>query len=210
MEIVSTNRASPVTLSWKGRDLTTGIFKRPQEKGIFLKKAGVLGDTVGNPDVHGGRYKACYLFPAETYPYWKEQYPQLDWQYGMFGENLSVAGLEERHLTVGTEFRVGEALLRITTPREPCFKLGIRFQDQQIIEKFIAFGRPGTYAEVIREGFVRAGDPFELVAQAADLSVADYFQLLYSHTKDPEKVARALEWPFHSDKTRKMLRRWLP
>ncbi len=209
MEIVSTNRATPVVLNWKGRDITTGIFKMPQNEGICLKTGGVSGDTVGNPGVHGGRYKACYLFAADTYPHWQDSYPKLDWKYGMFGENLSVEGLDERELRVGTELRAGEALLRITSPREPCFKLGLRFQDQSIIEKFIAYGRPGAYAEVVREGTVRPGDRLELVSQPDDLSVADFYRLLYGEQKDPEMLERALEWHFLSDQTRQMLRRWL-
>ncbi len=209
MEIVSTNRAAPVTLSWKGRDLTTGIFKMPHQEGIYLEKGGVSGDTVGNPDVHGGHYKACYLFAVESYPFWEGLYPQLDWQYGMFGENLSVAGLDERHLSVGTELVVGEALLRITSPREPCFKLGLRFQDQAVIEKFIAHGRPGAYAEVLREGWVRPGDILETVTRPDDLSIAEYFKLLFEEPKDPKKVARAMQWHFLSENTRQKFGRWM-
>jgi len=120
MKIISTNRATPVTIAWKGGEQTTGIFKRPRAEGIFLKPEGVQGDTVGNPEVHGGRYKACYLFAAETYAHWQGQYPGLAWEYGMFGENLSVTGLDEGRLTIGSVFRLGDARIRITTPREPC------------------------------------------------------------------------------------------
>lgn len=210
MRILSTNRAAPVTIAWKGSEQTTGIFKRPQADGIFLTPAGVEGDTVGNPEVHGGRYKACYLFPAETYAYWQEKYPGLAWEYGIFGENLTVAGLEEGRLRVGSTYRIGEVRLRITTPREPCFKLGIRFGDQGIIDEFIAHGRPGAYAEVLEGGWVRPGDELVPDGPAGNaMSVADYFGLLYDPVKDPALLTEALGWPFLSEKTRSMLQRWL-
>ena len=210
MKILSTNRATPVAIAWKGSEQTTGIYKRPQAGGIFLNPEGVQGDTVGNPEVHGGRYKACYLFAADAYPYWQQRYPGLAWEYGMFGENLSVAGLDEARLTIGSVFRVGDARIRITTPREPCFKLGIRFKDQGIIEEFIAHGRPGAYAEVLGAGWVRPGDTLEPEAPVAKaMSVADYFGLLYAEQKDARLLAEALQWPYLSDKTRAMLNRWL-
>ena len=210
MKIVSTNKATPVSLPWKGSEHTTGIFKRPRAEGIFLGPEGVQEDTVGNPDVHGGRYKACYLFSADTYAYWQGRYPGLDWGYGMFGENLSVEGLDETRLIVGAEFRIGEARIRITTPREPCFKLGIRFGDQGIIEQFVAYGRPGAYAEVVQAGWVRPGDAVEPVGPGTDaMSIATYFRLLYADSKDAALLDEALRWPFHSEKTRAMLSRWL-
>ena len=128
----------------------------------------------------------------------------------MFGENLSVTGLDEARLTIGSVFRVGDARIRITTPREPCFKLGIRFKDQGIIEEFIAHGRPGAYAEVLGAGWVRPGDTLEPEAPVAKaMSVADYFGLLYAEQKDTRLLAEALQWPYLSDKTRAMLNRWL-
>ena len=171
---------------------------------------GVDGDTIGNREVHGGRYKACYLFAADTYSHWQARYPGLDWEYGMFGENLSVEGLDETRLAIGSIFRVGDARIRITTPREPCFKLGIRFGDQEIIAQFIAHARPGAYAEVLEAGWVRPGDALQPEGPADPaMSVADYFTLLYADQKDARLLAEALQWPFLSEKTRNMLQRWL-
>ncbi|MBC2839168.1 MOSC domain-containing protein [Robiginitalea sp. SC105] len=210
MEILSTNTANLVTIRWKGREQQTGIYKKPREEGIFLDRAGIREDRIGNPEVHGGELKACYLFAGEEYPYWKQLYPLPDWGFGMFGENLTIRGLEEKNLRMGAVYRLGGAVIRITTPREPCFKLGIRFRDQGIIEKFIDRGRPGAYGEVLEPGRVRPRDPFLLIdsdEKAPD--IAAYYRLLYSEEKDQRLLTRALETEVLPEKSRKQLMRWL-
>ncbi len=209
MRVVSTNLARPVRIRWKGRDQETGIYKKPQPGGIPLERDGVKGDTIGNPEVHGGQFKACYLFPVDTYPYWKDRYPHLDWDYGMFGENLSMEGLIEADLVMGAVYRLGETRLRLTIPREPCYKLGIRFGDQGIIERFVAHARPGVYVEVLEEGLVSPGMVAEQESVPEDgLKVGDYFKLLFNPVKNPEHLQKALDLPFLNDKTRNKLLRW--
>jgi MOSC domain-containing protein YiiM len=93
MRVVSTNIAEPRTIQWQGRDVLTGIYKEPTNQPISLDIENVVGDEVSDRRVHGGIFKACYLFASDDYPYWKNLYPTLDWNWGMFGENLSVQGL---------------------------------------------------------------------------------------------------------------------
>lgn len=210
MKIISTNLSNPVTIHWNGRELVTGIFKKPQPKGIFLSAEGVRGDTIGNPSVHGDICKAGYLFPLEQYPYWKERYPDLEWDYGMFGENITVEGLDETTLWMGSCYRIGEALVRITTPREPCFKLGIRFGDQGIIDKFIRQGHPGTYVEVLEEGWVNPGDSMVLqVAPGPGISIRQFYNLLYARSKDKDLINKALSLSWLPDEKKEKLSRWL-
>lgn len=211
MKVVSTNRSEPVTITWKGKKQTTGIFKKPQSEGIYLTAEGVRADTIGNRDVHGDQYKACYLFDSEEYPFWKSLYPSLNWGYGMFGENLSVQGLVEEDLYMGALYQLGEARVRITIPREPCFKLGIRFNDQGIIERFIGRNRPGTYVEVLEEGWVRPGDELQAVEIPENaLSIHDYFHLLFGPEKNPKHLQKALELPFVGTRKKQQFLRWSP
>ena len=210
MKIASTNIASPVQLSWNGKQHLSGIYKKAQSEGIFLQPEGVAGDTIGNPRVHGDRQKAVYLFSTDTYGYWKKQYPGLDWSYGMFGENLSIEGLDEKGLIMGSEYRLGKAHIRITTPREPCFKLGIRFGDQEIIDRFVAYGRPGSYAEVLQGGPVQAGDTLRLESQPENgVSIADFFSLWYGKEKDQDLLLRTLKLDWLSASKRKKLMGWV-
>ena len=210
MKVISTNLAKPVTIQWKGRSMQTGIFKVPQAKGILLTPRGVQGDTIGNPKVHGDWAKACYLFDFGDYPHWQSQYPDLNWEYGMFGENISLTGLDEGELLIGAVYRAGKALLQITAPREPCFKLGVRFGDQKIIDRFIAREKPGTYAAVLEEGWLKPGDHLTLEdVPETSMSIREFHTLLYTPEKDAEQLHKALSLPVLSDGKGKLFRRWL-
>lgn len=210
MKIVSTNIAKPVTIRWNNEDRITGIYKTPLTDGIYLGPEGVTGDTIGNPKVHGGAQKAAYLFSEDLYSFWKERYPSLNWEFGMFGENLTVEGLDETKLFIGSLYRIGDAIVRITTPREPCFKLGLRFEDQGIIDAFIKHGRPGTYISVVEPGFVEKGDPMELLELAEEeISISEYFKLLYAPEKDRELIENVLKLPWISGEKKNQFQKWI-
>lgn len=194
MRIISTNIAQPKILEWKGRSQKTGIFKKAVDDPIYLEKEQVRGDEISNRKVHGGVYKACYLFSADHYDYWKSLYPQLKWEYGMFGENLTVEGLDETKIYIGDIFKIGEAVIQITQPREPCSTFGAKFGDQGVLKQFIEYGRPGTYCRVLEEGFVQTDDELELIESATnDLSVVDLFKLIFDKSKNSAHLELALK-----------------
>jgi MOSC domain-containing protein YiiM len=194
LKITSTNIAKPTTIIWNGKEVTTGIYKIPTNQPIFLGKEDVKGDEVSDRNVHGGEFKACYLFSEDYYHYWKNLYPHLDWNYGMFGENLTVSGLDETTLAIGSIYKVGNALVQITQPREPCFKFAYKFGSQEVLKQFIDHGRPGTYVSVLREGVVKTGDTFELVEQAPkSVTIYEFFKLLFAKEKDKKLIERVLQ-----------------
>lgn len=209
MKIISTNSAQPTRILWKGKSQITGIYKNPIPEGILLTADGVQGDTIGNPKVHGDAQKAAYLFSLDEYAFWQSQYPALEWGHGMFGENLTVEQLDETCLIMGSTYQIGEAQVRITTPREPCFKLGIRFADQGIIQKFISRGCPGSYVSVVKPGWIRPGDKLELLeSPQGSPSIAQFYRMWYAPSKDPEILEKALSLPWLSQEKRKQLLRW--
>ena len=110
MKIISTNIAQPKTVIWKNKEVTTGIFKEPVEDTITLGVEDVEGDNVIDRRYHGGEDKACYLYSADHYPFWKEKYSGLDWKYGMFGENLTVEGLQETRIRIGNTYQLGSVV----------------------------------------------------------------------------------------------------
>ncbi len=193
MQIISTNIGNPTPIQWNGQQTTTGIFKFPVNEPLLLEEEAVAKDTVSDRKVHGGVFKACYLFSADHYPYWKERYPALEWNWGMFGENLTVEGLDEAKIRIGNIYKVGSALVQVTQPREPCFKLGIKFGTQEILREFIDHGFPGTYVRILEVGEVNTGDTLELVEESENaLTVQQFYKLLFSRTKDIDLVKLAI------------------
>lgn len=193
MKIISTNISRPKTVLWKTVKVTTGIYKEPTNLPIFLAKEDVRDDHVNDRNVHGGIDKACYLFSVDYYGYWKQEYPDLDWQYGMFGENLTIEGMNEETIHLGDIYKLGEAVVRVAQPRQPCFKLGIKFQDQSVLKKFIQHNHPGFYVHVLHEGNVKPGDILILTKKAKiPVSISAVFNLFYQKEKDRSLMKKVL------------------
>ena len=189
MQIISTNIAKPTTFIWNGKEETTGIFKKPTDQPIYLTKNDVVNDEVSDRLHHGGFYKACYIFSAEQYPYWKSLYPELDWGWGMFGENLTVADFDENDVFLGDIYKVGEATVQVSQYREPCYKFGYKFGSQRVIKQFIEHGFGGTYLSILEEGHVAVNDKYTLLERTQHkLSVASLFHLVYAKEKEQELV----------------------
>jgi MOSC domain-containing protein YiiM len=148
----------------------------PISGSIEVRKLGLVGDAQADTTVHGGPTKAVYAYPAEHYDYWiKELGDRLGW--GMFGENLTTKGYTETELHVGDVLRIGSAELTITQPRFPCFKLGIRFQDMEMVKRFQASGRCGFYLSVRREGKIKIGDSIQLISRfESNPTIAEMFK----------------------------------
>ena len=185
MKIVSLNAGVPRTVLYKGRTVKTAIFKAPVTGTARIRRHNLDGDAQADLDVHGGPSKAVYGYPSEHYDFWRSELAGLDLPWGMFGENLTTEGLSEEALGVGDTFRVGTAVLRVTEPRVPCFKLALRFDREDMVKRFLQSGRSGFYFAVVEEGDVAAGAPVEKVARDPEgISIADLARLYRS--KDPE------------------------
>jgi MOSC domain-containing protein YiiM len=165
MNMISLNVGLPREVIWHGRSVTTGIYKEPAEGRVRLRKLNLDGDRQADLTVHGGEYKAVYCYPAEHYEYWKNELPGRELPMGMFGENFTVQGLLEEDVHLGDRFRVGSAEVVVTQPRLPCYKLGVRFDSDDMVKRFLASGRGGFYLAVTREGEVGAGDEITVISR---------------------------------------------
>ncbi|MBK6282320.1 MAG: MOSC domain-containing protein [Draconibacterium sp.] len=209
MKIISTNIGKSRVINWKGKEVETGIFKFPVDEPVFLGTEDVENDNVIDRRYHGGVDKACYLYSADHYKYWQNLYPNLEMPWGIFGENLTVEGLHEAEVNIGDIFKIGEAVVQATQPRQPCFKLEFRFNDVQIIRQFIDSGFAGVYVRVIEKGNVKAGDSMVLIERKDSLSIQKIYELIYTDKLQKEAVLKAVNDPFITASCRRdLLKRW--
>jgi len=165
MKLISVNTGLPREVIWHGIHVTTGIFKEPVEGRVAVSKLNLDGDRQADLTVHGGKDKAVYCYPVDHYDYWTRELPGRQLPMGMFGENFTTDGLIEDSVHIGDQFSVGSAEVIVTQPRLPCYKLGVRFQADDMVKRFLASGRTGFYLAVTQEGEVGVGDEIELIAQ---------------------------------------------
>ena len=176
MKVLSLNIGAKRIVIWRGKTVETGIFKTAVNGPLFLGKEDVDKDIVVDRRVHGGIDKAVYGFSFEHYEYFKNLHPKLDWQFVMLGENLTFSKLNEDEINVGDIYRLGETTLQASKPRQPCFKLGIRFESPMIIKQFWNTTKSGVYFKVLKTGFVKVGDDLILIEKSHDTpSIAEVF-----------------------------------
>jgi MOSC domain-containing protein YiiM len=196
MKLISVNVGLPREVLYKGRTVTTGIFKEPVTGRIRLRMLNLDGDRQADLSVHGGPSKAVYAYPSEHYESWRAELAGRDLSWGMFGENFTTEGLREEGVRIGDRFRIGSAELIVTEPRLPCYKLGVKFGREDIIKRFLLSGRTGFYFAVLREGEVGAGDRIEWMSRDPyEVAVPDitrlYLNQKYSRA-DVETANRAV------------------
>jgi MOSC domain-containing protein YiiM len=190
MKIFSVNVGTPREVNSHAGPVTTGIFKHPVEGRINVRRLNLDGDRQADLTVHGGPYKAVYCYPHEHYAYWKKALPNRDLPIAVFGENFTTEGLLETDVHLGDEFAVGSAEVVVTQPRLPCYKLGIRFDDDLMVKRFLASGRSGFYVAVKKSGDVGSGDEIRILARDPEaVSIAAFNRLYAAKHHDPNDVA---------------------
>lgn len=162
--IASVNVGRPRTVQWRGRSVTTSIWKEPVDGRVAVRGVNVAGDDQADRKVHGGPDKAVYAYAAEDLDWWAAQLDRAA-PPGLMGENLTTRGVEVTGAVIGEVWRVGSAHLEVAQPRFPCHKLGIRMGDAGFPGRFEAALRPGAYLRILREGHLAAGDAVEVLTR---------------------------------------------
>ena len=192
--VLSVNVGLPRAVTWRGKTITTGIYKQPVSGRVRIRPLNLEGDRQADLRVHGGPDKAVYAYPSESYELWSRERPDLDFGPGRFGENLTTQGILDDDVAVGDRFRVGTAELIVTQPRLPCFKLGIKMGSDEFVTEFLERGLYGFYLAVLREGEVEAGDPIvELDRDPHRFGVTEVARLYLDGRDDAEGMRRAVE-----------------
>ena len=194
MKLVSVNVGLPQEVIWKGKTVTTGIFKEPVEERVKVRFLNLDGDRQADLTVHGGLDKAIYVYPVEHYEYWRGELPEMELPWGMFGENLTTVGLLEDSVNIGDRFRIGTAEVMVTQPRMPCYKLGIKFGRANMVKQFLDSRLTGFYFSVLQEGEVGVGDAMELISRDENnVTVADITRLYVRQRDDLQMLHRAVQ-----------------
>jgi MOSC domain-containing protein YiiM len=165
--VISVNIGLPRDVEWNLQRVATAIFKEPISGRVTARRLGLDGDKQADLTAHGGLEKALYAYPSEHYDHWKTELGRAVMPWGMFGENLTTQGLLEDAVRLGDEFRMGNAQVRVTQPRFPCYKLGIKFGTVEMVKRFQVSSRSGFYLSVLKEGEIGPGDNIELIRSDA-------------------------------------------
>jgi MOSC domain-containing protein YiiM len=195
MNLISVNIGQKRIQQRKNFIETTGIYKFPVHEAVEIKRLGMEQDVICDKKSHGGPDQAVYLYGAADYKWWSKELGR-EIAPGTFGDNLTISELESARFNVGDTLHIGEVILQVTAPRIPCGTFATRMDDPQWIKKFRRAERPGLYCRVLREGFVKAGDPVSFERYPGEtISIVDMFRDYYDKNKSEETLRRHLNAP---------------
>jgi MOSC domain-containing protein YiiM len=205
--IISVNVGAPQVVEFRGHTVSTGIYKSPVKGPVRVEGVNLIGDRQADLRVHGGIHKAVYAYAAEDYEWWSGQLGRTLLP-GTFGDNLTTEGINLGDAVVGQRWRINDAVLEISEPRMPCYKLGIRMDDPEFPTEFSAADRPGSYLRIIEEGSLAAGDGIEVGPPPSHgLTVADIARI---YDRDQHEAGRLIEAAELSEPWKRWARRFAP
>ena len=193
MKILSINTSPPKKINFKNKIVNTSIFKEPKNDELSVTKNGLEGDRQADLLAHGGVDKAIYAYSYKHYEYWGN-FLRKDFseEYGLVGENLTIDDFDEKNIFIGDEFRISKAILKVTQPRIPCYKISIKMNEKNFMKYFIEHNYLGIYMKVINDGIIKKGDEIELTYREPNsMTVYDISMLLFADN-NVEKMKKAV------------------
>ena len=210
-QLKSLNVGKPISVDYKGKELETGIYKHPIQGNVFIGKDYIDGDGQADLVNHGGCDKAVCVYPFEHYPYW-ESHLGKSLDYAAFGENLTVTGMLEAEVCIGDIFQIGEAILQVSQPRYPCFKLSQKHGAADLPAQVLKTGFSGFYFRVLQTGYINSNSTIrKLESHPAQVRVLEILQMLARGHKgiDPETLQRMAELDVLATVIRERFQGWL-
>ncbi len=197
--VLSVNVGGVRKFEYRGHPAESAIWKSPVSGRIAARGVNLEGDRQADREAHGGPDKAVYAYAVEDERWWEREIG-LSLSCGAFGENLTTERIEVNDALVGERWRIGSAVFEVSEPRIPCWRLGVRMNDEMFPRRFSKAMRPGSYLRIVVEGDVGAGDEISVVERPHhDLTIRDVFRI---YTRDRHEVARLLVIPQLSDSWR--------
>jgi len=194
VQVVSVNAGSAELMQIGARTVSTGIRKRPVERG-YAGTLGLEGDVVADEKHHGGPDQALYLYSFEDYAWWAGELGNAP-EPGTFGENLTLSSFGSGEVRIGDRFRAGQALVEVTAPRIPCAVFATRMGEPNWVKRFAEARRPGLYVRVLEPGEIAAGDPVERLGGGdGHPTLVELMDAWYDPEPDAELLERVLAAP---------------
>jgi MOSC domain-containing protein YiiM len=204
--VVSVNVGTAREFDYAGRPARSAIWKSPVRGRVAVRGENLEGDEQADRKAHGGPDKAVYAYALEDLHWWEQQIGR-SLEYGTFGENLTIEAIPVNDALVGERWEIGTAVLEVSEPRIPCWRLGVRMNDKLFPRRFSEAMRPGPYLRIVVEGHVDAGDEIRVVERPDhDLTIRDVFRI---YTRDRAEIGRLLAVPQMSDGWRSWARELL-
>jgi ferredoxin-NADP reductase/MOSC domain-containing protein YiiM/ferredoxin len=194
--LISVNVGLPSDVEWQGKIVRTAVWKQSVPARVMARRLNLDGDGQGDLAGHGGEHRAVMVYQLGSYRYWETFLERHDFEYGQFGENLTVDGLPDDEVCIGDRYRIGGALFEVTQPRVTCYRVGMRMNNPQMAALLVSHRRPGFYFRVIEEGEIEAGDEIVKIADGPErISVSEIDGLLYLPGHPKDQLERALRIP---------------
>jgi MOSC domain-containing protein YiiM len=199
-KVLSVNVGRPREFEYNGRPAKSAIWKSPVAGRVRARGVNLDGDDQADRKAHGGFDKAVYAYALEDVRWWERELGR-SLQYGEFGENLTTEGIAANDALVGERWAIGTAVLEVSEPRVPCWRLGVRMDDQMFVRRFTEALRPGAYLRIIGEGDLGAGDEIRVIHRPDHgLTIRDVFRI---YTRDRDEVERIIATRQISDSWKK-------
>jgi MOSC domain-containing protein YiiM len=209
--LASLNISLPKKIKINGgnKEILTGFFKKPVSKRIFLDELGFCGDGIGDSRIHGGNDLAICGYFIDHYQFWQEVFGK-EMKPGAFGENLSIAGINEKQINIGDNFQLGEAIIEVSQPRQPCHKLNKFFDHQEMACKVQKMGYTGCYFRVKKTGWVEPDAALVRIQEGSGkISVEMVNVLMFKKKKNPDLLNKVVSLHELSEDWRKKFRKRL-
>ncbi|WP_106769808.1 MOSC domain-containing protein [Paenibacillus faecalis] len=192
-EILSINIGKPIQVQFKNKEISTGIFKTPTNDPLFLSWLKFEGDGQADLVHHGGREKAVCVYSFDHYSYWEKEL-QKTLEYGAFGENVTIRGMVETEVCIGDIFKLGEAVVQISQPRQPCYKLSVKYDKPDMPLRVQETGYTGFYFRVLEQGMVSRSDRLiKLDSHSKAVSVSYANHIMHRDKNNIEGIQKILE-----------------
>lgn len=205
IDYISTGKIQAVTFD-NNKSKKTAIFKEPITKPTFLTKVGFKEDEQQYKG-HGGLEKAVCLYAKDNYAFWNDIINKLP-KFAIFGENLTVSGLDEHHLCIGDQYKIGQAIIEVSCPRQPCATIAQRYGIKDLVKRMASSCKTGCYFRVIQEGLVSPDDKLELVKQyLPSLSIYEINDTLYNDKNNQTRIQNILRHNAINEETRQIFNR---